>query len=155
MIRGILPLVLCLNVGPALASTFVESINENFEAISFEELEKRVERHAKRGQSYLSLGESHLEPSTTREIHFRLMQAFLEHSSRAPIVCSESIRSFLTEYAPKIQKSVREIKILKGNGPSTTNFRDCEEGKSPVLAYSGYFHQFPFARNFSHEFPKI
>src|SRR5690606_16896213 len=50
----------------------------------------------------------------------------------------------------KAQKNL----IFKGNGPARTDFQNCNwSADSNAITYSGFFHQYPFARPWPNDFP--
>ena len=138
----------------ANATTFLEAIDTEHPAMDYQQLIQKTKQHRWYSGNYLSLGESHLHPSTSRPVLLNLAKMFLEDSPFKKSFCSENIQSFLQGFEGReIQRLSDNINIFYNNNPSTTDFWGCAKQNSQLtLIYSGFFHQHPFARNFTGDF---
>jgi hypothetical protein len=132
----------------AFANPFLLHISRH-PTINYKQLEEKIIHH----DGYLSLGESHLEPTTSRAFLHKLAKLYLEDRSNVKF-CTEKIMSFLdTPLGQDLQQSTQTTLITQRNSPYTTDFKDCLDRKhDDFLVYSGFFHQYPFAKNFQAEF---
>lgn len=148
--------LLLLQLNAMAGTTLLGAINPDFEAVPYQELKYKIRLQAQ-NKGYLSIGESHLQADSARSINMDLINTYLEQTKkRQTIFCSEKIETFLDVYQKDIYKNVRKLKIFKGNSPNTTNFRDCidKEKFENYVTYSGFFHQYQFAKAFKTEFPQ-
>ncbi len=153
--------ILILTIGllslSALASqTLLESMWP-VNPVKREQLLDKIKEHAKKEKSYLSLGETHLESESVLKINEDFAEAFYGNIDNRKITfCSETLSHFLeSQFGIGIQEKSYQVKIFKGNGPSKTDFVNCEDSDSDhYFIYSGNFHQYPFARSFPNDFPK-
>lgn len=139
----------------AYAQSFLGAIKSDFKTISFQELKNEVAEFAKNKKTYLSLGESHLESQTATKINYELLEAFAQNTTDDLVFCSETLSHFLEPYGEKIRSFSKSYKVYEYNGPRRTDFKDCYEGKENYVVYSGFFHQYPFARSFPTEFAPV
>jgi hypothetical protein len=135
--------------------TFLSAINEDFSPISYNELKELIKSHAK-SQGYLSLGESHLQQSTASAVNYDLLTTYLDNteSINRNVFCSETLSHFSTPYEDLIKNIVNKYKTFTGNSPYKTDFSKCLDRNKfrNYVTYSGFFHQYPFARSFPNEF---
>jgi len=105
--------------------------------------------------NFLSLGESHQESETANQVNFAFAKLYIDQLRGGFTFCSETLDHFLTaEQGQWIQAKSDENLIFKGNGPSRTDFTNCKWSSSKnALTYSGFFHQYPFARPWPKDFP--
>jgi hypothetical protein len=138
----------------ANAITFLEAIDLGHHSMDYEQLVQKAKRHRWYRGNFLSLGESHLHPSTSRPVLLNLAKNFLEDTPLKKHFCSENIQGFLQGFEGReIQRLSDDINIFYNNDPSTTDFWGCAKQNSQLtLVYSGFFHQHPFARNFPGDF---
>lgn len=138
----------------ANAITFLEAIDLGHHSMDYEQLLQKTKRHRWHRGNFLSLGESHLHPSTSRPVLLNLAKNFLEDTPLKKHFCSENIQGFLQGFEGReIQRLSDDINIFYNNNPSTTDFWGCAKQNSQLtLVYSGFFHQHPFARNFPGDF---
>ncbi|TNF30429.1 MAG: hypothetical protein EP319_05145 [Deltaproteobacteria bacterium] len=138
----------------ANAETFLEAVDLSHHSMDYDQLVLKAKRHRWYRGNFLSLGESHLHPSTSRPVLLNLAQSFLEDTPLKKHFCSENIQGFLQGYEGReIQRLSDDINIFYNNDPSTTDFWGCAKQNSELtLVYSGFFHQHPFARNFPGDF---
>lgn len=136
------------------AGTFIESIKLDHVSFDYHTLLKKVSRHRWYPGQYLSLGESHLHPSTSRPVLLQLAKTFLEDTPLSSRFCSKNIQDFLNSFSGReIQRLADNISIFYTNSPSQTDFWGCaREEFDLTLTYSGFFHQHPFARPFPDDF---
>tara|TARA_R110002049_G_scaffold31094_8_gene105826 strand:- start:141 stop:1253 length:1113 start_codon:yes stop_codon:yes gene_type:complete len=101
----------------------------------------------------VSLGESHLHPVTARAVQEVFVDRYLSHNFEFKF-CAEKIMDFLEHPAGmKLQEKSALSEVYEDNSPNTTDFKKCKEkGFDKYFAYSGFFHQLPFARPFPLEF---
>jgi hypothetical protein len=135
------------------AQTFLESIkaNDDFKPIS--QVIREIKLHALKDHSYLSLGESHNESKTSIPLNYVLANAYLESRERDVVFCGENIPSFFQSLqGTEILNRSALKKIFDNNGLSRTDFVQCKDQNNHYLTYSGFFHQYPFARSFMNEF---
>ena len=137
-------------------ASFLSSINSNPNLLSFEELQEMVAEHGKTPGSYLSLGESHNEYESAVKINMDLMRSYLGDSEKEDsILCTETISHFIKPNLEELKASFDQIRVYKGNSPMTTNFANCvkeDDSNGKYVTYSGFFHQYPFAREYPQEF---
>lgn len=134
------------------ASYFIEALN--FEKqLEFDHVLQTLSRVAAKEKHLVSLGESHLHPVTARAVQEIFVKEYLSSAGDFRF-CSEEIKDFLEHPAGEALKlSATSIDISSGNSPYKTDFRDCRTRKDKgYFAYSGFFHQLPFARPFPLEF---
>ncbi len=138
----------------AKAETFLEAIDLGHHSMDYKQLVEKTKRHRWYRGNFLSLGESHLHPATSRPVLLNLATSFLEDTPYNKQFCSENIQGFLQGYEGReIQRLSDDINIFYNNNPSTTDFWGCAKQNSELtLVYSGFFHQHPFARNFPGDF---
>jgi len=136
------------------AETFLEAIQLDHHSMDYEQLVLKAKRHRWYRENYLSLGESHLHPSTSRPVLLNLAKNFLEDTPLKKHFCTENIQAFLQGFEGReIQRLSDDINIFYNNNPSTTDFWGCaRQNPELTLVYSGFFHQHPFARNFPGDF---
>ncbi|MBT7609964.1 MAG: hypothetical protein HN576_09420 [Bacteriovoracaceae bacterium] len=139
------------------ANSFIGDISLSQNSISFNQLKLNVVNHSLFPGNYLSLGESHLYPITSRAVLGNLGKTFLKANRLHKKFCSEKISSFLNSNAGlEMKRLAHVIDIYEGNSPYRTNFKKCDSGKIELaLTYSGFFHQHPFARPFPHDFKPL
>ncbi len=101
----------------------------------------------------VSLGESHLHPSTARAIQEIFIDRYLTYDFDFKF-CSERINDFLNHPAGiKLNDGAQLTDIYENNSPNITDFRNCKEKNfDKYFTYSGFFHQLPFARPYPLEF---
>ncbi|MBY0516518.1 MAG: hypothetical protein K2P81_06395 [Bacteriovoracaceae bacterium] len=105
--------------------------------------------------NYLSLGESHLEDQTATQVNFEFAKLYIDQVRNSFTFCAEKIGHFLeAEQGQWIMSKAEESLIFLGNGPGRTDFQKCIwKSNSNALTYSGFFHQYPFARPWPLDFP--
>jgi hypothetical protein len=105
--------------------------------------------------NYLSLGESHLEPTTVNFLNHKMANIFISAVKNEFTFCSEDIDQFLmSSEGVDIQARAKNTLVVPDNSPSVTNFTPCSwPSESNALIYSGFFHQHPFARPWPLDFP--
>lgn len=145
-------LILCLWIPALFAQTFLGAIKEDFAATPLSSLEEKIVEHALLKDSYLSVGESHLEAKTAGLLNYRFIDKYISNSLQESVFCSETIDSFLKTYLEAIEEKTAKTKLFPGNSPYKTNFANCPGAGDQRVTYSGFFHQYPFARNFPQEF---
>ncbi|MFZ4713586.1 MAG: hypothetical protein ACOYL6_07740 [Bacteriovoracaceae bacterium] len=137
----------------ARANSVLESITLKSHVKALHEVVRDLKLHARLESSFLSLGESHLQASTTTPLNFMLANQFLDAREKDVTFCTENIADFLASTEGKqLTERTLKTKIMKGNSPATTDFTSCEDGSLHYLTYSGFFHQYAFARAFPLEF---
>lgn len=137
----------------AFAQTFLESINSSDDFKPLSQVVREVKLHALKDQSYLSLGESHNESKTSLPLNYLFANAFLETRPHDIVFCGENIPQFFqSRQGSEILNRSAIKKIFENNGLARTDFVQCRDQNNHYLVYSGFFHQYPFARNFSNEF---
>ncbi|GEM_PF-6085176 len=144
-----------LSLSAFAAPTFIESIWP-VNPVKRETLLQKIREHALVEKSYLSLGETHLESESVIKINTEMAQEFYNGVVGNKLTfCSETLSHFLdSEEGVALQDKSFQVKIFKNNGPSKTDFADCEDADSDhYFLYSGNFHQYPFARSFPGDFP--
>ncbi len=146
-------LLLAANI--VYAQSFLGAIKTDFHTISFEELKTEVAEFAQNKKTYLSLGESHIETGTATKINYELLKTFAKNSSDKIVFCSETLSHFLGPYGDLVRGLSRSYKVYENNGPYKTDFAECYEGNDNYVVYSGFFHQYPFARKFPKEFAPV
>ena len=134
--------------------TFVESINAD-RAVSLENVIAQVADWSKQKGAFLSLGESHREPETVRPLNFVFAKTFMNGVTNKYTLCSETIADYLdSPQGQEMQKSAEQNLIFTGNGPAKTDFTNCKfSSKSNAITYSGFYHQYPFAKAWPLDFP--
>jgi hypothetical protein len=147
-------LIFVLSTSNLFAQSFIESINLKNSFVSFEELKVKVEKHSLSKRNYLSLGESHLYPLTSRPVLAELGKVFLHKNIFHKKLCSEKIGSFLNgKHGLELKRLVHQIEVYEDNSPVITDFKRCNDGNIELaVTYSGFFHQHPFARPFPNDF---
>lgn len=138
----------------ASIKTFLGSINDTLNPITYNELKERIKEHSLK-KGFLSLGESHLQASTAIKVNFDLMQTYFSNTNKnQAIFCTETLDHFLAPYASTIQNWVESYKVFYRNSPNLTDFAECKDKKKykNYVTYSGFFHQYQFAKEFQHEF---
>jgi hypothetical protein len=135
------------------AQSLLTSIDLAIPPKGLHEIIREIKLHAHNDESFLSLGESHLQAITSRPLNTMLANQYLDSLDDEAVLCSENIQSFLTSKdGQELQTRVVKTKIMKANSPSQTDFKNCIDNAKYYLTYSGFFHQFPFARSFPLEF---
>lgn len=139
-----------------LANNFLGDINSEPSSYTLADLRDEVIEQAKIRKGYLSLGESHLQYDTVLPIILEYAKIYADHKKNFDL-CSEDIghavKHPLFKYA---QKLARKTFISEGNNPVKTDFIECNKRKNQSkIYYSGFFHQFPFARAYPHEFAQV
>lgn len=145
-----------LSLSSLASSTFIEAIWP-VNPVKKEILLQKIREHAQKEKSYLSLGETHLESDSVLLINKEMAEEFYRNvDNRKVTFCSETLSHFLDSlFGIELQDRSFQVKIFKGNGPSKTDFSECEDNESDhFFIYSGNFHQYPFARSFPNDFPK-
>jgi hypothetical protein len=145
-----------LSLSVVAAPTFLESVWP-INPVKKEALLQKIREHALIENSYLSLGETHLESDSVLRINEELAEEFYQSVGNKKITfCSETLSHFLeSQFGIDLQEKSFQVKVFKGNGPSRTDFSKCEDKDSEhYFVYSGNFHQYPFARSFPNDFPK-
>lgn len=137
-------------------TTFLEAVWP-VNPVKKQALLQKIKDHAQVEKSYLSLGETHLETDSVLLINEEMIEAFYQSTGERKVTfCSETLSHFLeSQFGMEVQEKSFQVKIFKGNGPSKTDFTECEDKDSDhYFVYSGNFHQYPFARSFPNDFPK-
>lgn len=139
-----------------LANNFISDIDLNKDQISVSELKSLVIDHTRKRKSYLSLGESHLQADTVLPLIFEYADLFAQNKNRFDL-CAEDIPHTVKFAGFKnIQKIASKTIISAGNNPHKTDFKECNARKNrSKIYYSGFFHQFPFARAYPQEFTQV
>jgi hypothetical protein len=134
--------------------TFLESILSNHSTPSVQVL-TQLKEWAKLPNRYLSLGESHLEYETAIPINFMLAETYRASLLKPYVFCAEKIPTFLESAQGRdLQSFSIENLIFLNNSSSRTDFTDCNwKSKFNAIVYSGFFHQYPFAKYWPHDFP--
>lgn len=139
----------------AYGQSFLGAIKSDFKTISYDQLKSEIADFAKNKKTYLSLGESHLESGTATKINYELLEAFSKNTQDKIVFCSETLSHFLEPYGDLVKSMSSSYKVYEHNGPMRTDFTKCYEGKENYVVYSGFFHQYPFARSFPTEFAPV
>jgi hypothetical protein len=135
------------------AQSLLNSIDLKIPPKGLHEIIREIKLHAHNEESFFSLGESHLQATTSRPLNIMLANQYLDSLDDEAVFCAENIQSFLTSKdGQELQARVAKTKIMKANSPSQTDFKSCIENGKYYLTFSGFFHQFPFARSFPLEF---
>ena len=113
MKMSILTLALMILSGPATAQSLLGSIDLHSHKKSLHEIIREIKLHARKEGSFLSLGESHLQASTTTPLNSMFAFQYLDALSDQAIFCSENIPTFLTSLdGEEIQKRVTKTKVM-------------------------------------------
>lgn len=150
-------IALLLLTGQAFAGeTFLSSFLSNSATISFSDLLEKISKHSVNTNVNLSVGESHLHSESALKINERIISEYFKSSSLKITTCLETLSHFDESAIGKyVYLESEKVKVFKGNSPYKTDFSNCFESKrSNYFTYSGFFHQYPFARPFPKEFPK-
>lgn len=139
----------------AFSQTFLESVKPNFEPISYSDLKTKIIEHAEIKDGFLSVGESHLEQESVNAINFDLIKTYAEEKNGKAVFCAESIGHFLKPFEEQIKSMTSKYKIYYNNGPTNTDFRKCRQKRKSHILYSGFFHQYRFAKSFPAEFTRL
>lgn len=134
--------------------SFVETIGVN-RAIPPKIVYNKIKSFALQKGTYLSLGESHLESETVNSVNHKLARLFTDRVKNKFSFCSETIEEFLSSSQGKdLIRRAKDTKIFKGNSADKTDFANCQWlPNSNALTYSGFFHQYRFARAWPKDFP--
>jgi hypothetical protein len=98
------------------STSFIQDINLKHKSISFNSLLKKVSEHNLFLKNYLSLGESHLHPSTSRPVLLNIAKHFLENTNFHKKLCAENISSFLnTGPGIEMKRLSHLVDIYEGN----------------------------------------
>ena len=144
-----LSLILASNI---FAQSMIESLQLKPRTKELYEVIRAIKLHAASDNVYLSLGESHHQPSTTAPVSYMLAKQFLDARNDV-IFCAQNIELFLNSYdGTEIVRRAFQTKLFTENTPQLTDFKGCEGDNRAYLTYSGFFHQHPFARSFPKEF---
>ncbi len=149
-------LLLCLILSARVQAqtSFLESIKSDL-ATPSEQVFAQVAEWAKVPSHYLSLGESHMESDTVHPINFKIAKIFIDNLKNKYTFCSETISDFLdSAEGQDLQTGAAKVLIFTGNGAAKTDFKNCTwKSKHSAITYSGFYHQYPFAKAWPADFP--
>lgn len=140
---------------PIIAQNIIEDIDWNHDTLSYEMLKEKVKNHQQQARSFISIGESHLQSQTALPINLELAHDFVSEESSF-IICLESLSHLEAhpEFKSLSQLAKKTI-ISQNNGPALTDFVECHKNNNKrfqKIYYSGFFHQYPFARAYPKQF---
>jgi hypothetical protein len=145
---------LILQSPSAVGQSFLESIQAQ-RSIPFKRLQGAISAWGQNAGQYFSLGESHLENETAHPLALNLIKTYRHARNDAFHFCSETIDEFLnSDWGAEVKKMANKTQVVIGNSPEHTTFDACVwEPARRGMTYSGFFHQFPFARAWPLDFP--
>lgn len=137
------------------SGSFLGAINTEAKPISYQELLEEISVVAKETNVNFSVGESHLHSESVLKINKELILKYFENSAMPVVTCLESLSHFdASEIGQYVFANSKKATVFQKNSPGLTDFKNCFEGKrNNYFTYSGFFHQYPFARPFPNEFP--
>lgn len=151
-------LLLILFSAQVLASqTFLSSYKIDSENVSFNKLLRTISLHAQKAHSTaLSVGESHMHSKTALKINEMISTEYFQSSNKRIVTCLETLSHFdQSSLGQYVYANSFKTKVFQNNSPAKTDFANCFERRNKnYFVYSGFFHQYPFARSFPKEFPK-
>ncbi|MCB9091527.1 MAG: hypothetical protein H6621_09170 [Halobacteriovoraceae bacterium] len=149
----LLSLLMCPSLR-ALELSMIEDINLRMGPIPESTVLKKIASIAKRKKTYLSIGESHLYPDSTRIYAEKLQKQFFDNVKTNVRTCHETISS-LDEYPYYDYFNLHSAEVIAStsNSPKLSNFKQCYSDEYSLNFYSGFFHQYPLSIAFKNDFP--
>jgi hypothetical protein len=147
----------CFCTSLVFSNSFLEDLIVNGEAVGFDQLQNKLKENAKIPRSFLSMGETHLHSKSMSSLHLSLFKKYSKEVKKINF-CSEHINTFLTKKnveeflgSSKIySKKIYDLSIYTSAMP---NCIEKSKYYRRYLIYTGIYHQYPFARNYS-ELPR-
>ena len=140
----------------SFANNFLGDINLDSPSYTLQDLKLKVIDHARIKKGYISLGESHLQQDTVLPLILEYAKIYADNKKKFDL-CAEDIGHAIKHPLFKYARNLaRKTFISEGNNPLKTDFIECNKRKnSSKIYYSGFFHQFPFARAYPDEFTQV